>query len=246
MAPRLRSRSTIWWLSLAVALVAGGCATAPREAPPERAADRALRSDPTLRVELVQAGRGVALAGGEYRLAAAPFVIRAHFGGRDASVVATTDPSVADQLRRITGKPIAFAGSGMAVSPGDLLVVGEPLELYEGWSATYAARWGRIWTPRDRESYERYRRSLDHEPTIIMSGRQYANFDTLPTGGQEFPVTTVSPLNSSFEWIGGTRLDLIVFADRPVPGGVPGSVIRVIELDWVILPIRWTGAPAKP
>jgi len=245
MAPRRPLR--IGWLSLAVALAVSGCGMPPREpAARERSADRALQSDPTLRVELIQAGRAVGLTGGEYRLAAAPFAIRAHFAGRDASVFATTDRSAADQLRRISGKLIAFAGSGAAVSPGDLLVVGEPLELYAGWSAAYSAEWGRIWGPRDRESYLQYRRSLDREPTIIMSGRQYANFVALPTGGQEFPVETVSALHSDFEWTGGARLDLIVFADRQVPDGVPGSVIRVTELGWVVLPVGWTAAPARP
>lgn len=199
----------------------------------------AIGADLPQQVTLLQNGTVVkAASNGDYLLAQGPFTIRAEFAGRPASIIATTDARALTQLKTLKRPLISFPGFGAASSPGVLLVAdpsqNDPLELYSGWSTAFDSEFGESQGPEIKARYLALRKGLKEEPTIIVSGRQYINFEPVAGGAEEMQVqelTGVVPV--------GVPLYFLVFADNQLTATPP----EIYSLDWTALTVRFQQRP---
>lgn len=148
---------------------------------------------------------------GVLKLTRSAFSIRYTGKGTAPSIYAGFNPKLKKQFKELHDPLISFAGTGSASYPSQLYVDTDVLDLYQGWSAAFDKAWGTVQGSTAQTEYVALRNKLSSEPTIIMSGRNYSNFEQQKDGSY---LCSVSKINDSFPpFTDITTLHLILFVD---------------------------------
>lgn len=163
------------------------------------------------------------------------FSIRYRGKGTAPSVYANFNPKLNTQVTELHDPIVSFAGTGSAAYPSQLYVENDALDLYQGWSAAFDKAWGTVQGDTVQTAYATLRNRLTTEPTIIMSGRNYSNFEQQADGSYLF---TVNQINDSFPpFTDVTTLHLILFVDD----STSTRDASVYLLNWSPLVITFSG-----
>ena len=174
---------------------------------------------------------------GVVRLRRAPFLIRFFGRGELPSVFASSAPEVLTQIEQVKSPILSFTGTGMAAHPFSLLVSDEPLEIFaDGWSPTFSARYGKLFSAESVQLYRSLRSGLPTEPTLLVSGRNYSNFRPLYDGSSMYIVFMLN--DRGIEQASYKRLYLVLFSDANDLGD-PRKV-QFVLLRYVPLIIEFT------
>ncbi|MDK9717946.1 MAG: hypothetical protein OEL57_08565 [Trichlorobacter sp.] len=162
--------------------------------------------------QFIQNGKVIQPNSGTVILSPSTFSIRYTGKSSSPSVYASFNQKLKKQIKELHDPIITFAGTGSAASPSQLYVDTEALDLYQGWSATFETAWGSVQESKGRDEYVALKNRLATEPLIIMSGRNYSNFEPQPDGSQLFTVSRINDSLPPFKNI--TPLYLILFVDE--------------------------------
>lgn len=172
-------------------------------------------------VEIVQAGQIVPVVDGIHVLRRGPFVVKLAGGVGAMSVYTSAAPGAAIVAGDLRGRHVlAPVGTGMAVLPLSLHVEDKPIERYDGLSAPMLERWGAVLGPDLVGAYGAVRGSLDGEPAVVLSGRQYSTVIRRADDAQLLPVFSFGETPVERSDVG--MLSLAIFFDPvPSPGRLP-------------------------
>lgn len=186
--------------------------------------------------QFIQNGRVIQSNSGVVTLSRSAFSIRYRGKGTTPSVYASFNPKLNTQVTELHDPIVSFAGTGAAAYPSQLYVDNDALDLYQGWSAAFDKTWGTVQgDTATRTAYTTLRNRLTTEPTIIMSGRNYSNFEQQADGSYLF---TVNRINDSFPpFTDVTTLHLILFVDD----STSTRNASVYLLNWSPLVITFSG-----
>lgn len=162
--------------------------------------------------QFIQNGRVIQPNSGAITLSRTTFSIRYTGKGSAPSVYASFNPKLKKQIKELHDPIISFAGTGSAASPLQLYVDNEGLDFYQGWSAAFETAWGSVQDPKGRDEYVALKNRLTTDPLIIMSGRNYTNFEPQQDGSHLFTVRQINDFSPPFS--GVTTIYLILFTDE--------------------------------
>lgn len=162
--------------------------------------------------QFIQNGQVIQPNSGVVTLSRTTFSIRYTGKGSAPSVYASFNPKLKKQIKELHDPIISFAGTGLAASPAQLYVDSEALDTYHGWSATFETTWGSVQDSKGRDEYVALKNSLATDPLIIMSGRNYANFEPQTDGSHLFNVSRINDFPPPFARV--TTMYLILFTDE--------------------------------
>ena len=162
--------------------------------------------------QFIQNGQVIQPNSGAITLSRTTFSIRYTGKGSAASVYASFNPKLKKQIKELHDPIISFAGTGSAASPLQLYVDSEALDFYQGWSAAFETAWGSVQDPKGRDEYVALKNRLTTDPLIIMSGRNYANFEPQQDGSHLFTVRQINDFPPPFS--GVTTIYLMLFTDE--------------------------------
>lgn len=162
--------------------------------------------------QFIQNGQVIQPNSGVVTLSRSTFAIRYRGKGTTPSIYAGFNQKLKQQIKELRDPVVSFAGTGSAASPAQLYVDSEALDFYHGWSAAFESAWGSVQDAKGRDEYVALRNRLATDPLIIMSGRNYANFEPQADGSHLFTVNSINDSLPPFKNI--TQLYLILFADE--------------------------------
>lgn len=218
--------------------VAAHCTLCASALPDSTGPDGRLRAE----FEFVQDGKVVPPIDGVLELRKAPFQIR--YTGKEGvpSVFASWNPATAAQWRDLRGPLATCNGTHLAVYPSSLYVDAKPLTVFEGWNPAFERQWGRSFNPDDLEAYKIYRRSLNTEPLLVTSGRNYTNFQVQSDGSRLYPVDLLdaSPVAS----YPPDAIYLVLFADKDF-AAARARLMQFYPIRWAPLTIRFAASSRR-
>lgn len=172
---------------------------------------------------------------GVLKLTRHPFSIRYTGKRTSPSIYASFNAKLEMQISELRDPVVTFAGTGSAAYPMQLYVDNDALDLYQGWSAAFDKEWGSVQGDTARTEYAEFRNRLSSEPVIIMSGRNYSNFEQQADGSYLFTVNRINDSLPPFTSI--TKLFLLLFVD----GNATNRDANVFLLNWSPLIIDFSG-----
>jgi len=193
------------------------------------------RPDLTKNFQILQNNTIVQPNAGIIKLTRRPFSIRYTGKGTSPSIYAGLNSKLEMQFRELRAPLLSFAGTGSAAYPSQLYVDNDALDLYQGWSAAFEEAWGAVQGSTARTEYAGFRNRLSSEPAIIMSGRNYTNFEQQADGSYLFTVNRINDSLPPFKGI--TKLYLLLFVDD----NVTNRDASVFSLNWSPLIIVFSG-----
>jgi hypothetical protein len=162
--------------------------------------------------QFIQNGQIIQPNSGVVTLSPGTFSIRYTGKALAPSVYASFNPKLKMQIKELHDPIISFAGTGSAASPAQLYVDTEALDFYQGWSAAFETAWGSVQESKGRDEYAALKNRLATDPLIIMSGRNYANFEPQPNGSHLFTISRINDYLPPFTRV--ASLYLILFTDE--------------------------------
>ena len=162
--------------------------------------------------QFIQNGQVIQPNSGIVTLSRTTFSIRYTGKGAAPSVYASFNPKLKKQIKELHDPIVSFAGTGSAAYPAQLYVDSEALDMYHGWSATFETAWGSVQDTKGRDAYVALKNSLATDPLIIMSGRNYTNFEPQTDGSHLFTVRQINDFPPPFKPV--TTMYLILFTDE--------------------------------
>ena len=212
-------------MALLVVLVAG-CASTPD-------VNRTARISVLSEFQLIQNGQVIEPRNGVISLTRNPFYIRHKGNGLRPSIFASSNLKVTEQYQQLHDPLVTWNGTGSAADPSDLNVIGDQLEVYEGWSPLFDKAWGKTLGKEAHTDYLAFRKQLSAEPLLIASGRNYANFVPQLDGARVYAVSRIN--GKALPDTRYSKLYLVLFADD-FP---PGREIKSYQLRWAPLVVEF-------
>jgi len=169
------------------------------------------RPDPAKDFQILQNNTIMQPNAGLLKLTRRPFSIRYTGKGTSPSIYAGFNAKLETQFRELHDPLLTFAGTGSAAYPSQLYVDNDALDLYQGWSAAFDKAWGAVQGSAAQTEYAGLRNRLSSEPAIIMSGRNYTNFQQQADGTYLFTIHRINDSLPPFTDI--AKLYLLLFVD---------------------------------